>query len=99
MGKILIYKIIALGEKGGNAGGYLVDVNAFLKKQRDIKKYVPVVAKNQIRILLNSSIYKYKGVDLAVAENCMNLITGYSGVGKSTLLREYFPQYFNSYYI
>ena len=33
MGKILIYKIIALGEKGGNAGGYLVDVNAFLKKQ------------------------------------------------------------------
>ena len=97
MGKILIYKIIALGEKGGNAGGYLVDVNAFLKKQRDIKKYVPVVAKKQIRILLNSSIYKYKGVDLAVAENCMNLITGYSGVGKSTLLREYFPQYFNSY--
>ena len=97
MGKILIYKIIALGEKGGNAGGYLVDVNAFLKKQRDIKKYVPVVVKKQIRILLNSSIYKYKGVDLAVAENCMNLITGYSGVGKSTLLREYFPQYFNSY--
>lgn len=90
-------KIIALGEKGGNAGGYLVDVNAFLKKQRDIKKYVPVVVKKQIRILLNSSIYKYKGVDLAVAENCMNLITGYSGVGKSTLLREYFPQYFNSY--
>lgn len=27
----------------------------------------------------------------------MNLITGYSGVGKSTLLREYLPQYFDSY--
>ena len=90
-------KIIALGERGGNAGGHLVDVDAFLKKQRDVKKYIPVVAKNQIKILLNSSIYKYKGVDLSVAENCMNLITGYSGVGKSTLLREYLPQYFENY--
>lgn len=27
----------------------------------------------------------------------MNLIIGYSGVGKSTLLREYLPQYFESY--
>lgn len=90
-------KVIALGEKGGNAGGYLVDVNTFLKKQRDIKKYIPVVAKKQIKILLNSLIYKYKGVDLSIADNCMNLVTGYSGVGKSTLLREYFPQYFESY--
>lgn len=90
-------KIIALGEGGGKAGGYLVDANTFLKKQRDVTKYIPAVAKKQLRILLKSSIYKYKGVDLSVAENCMNLITGYSGVGKSTLLREYLPQYFESY--
>lgn len=90
-------KIIALGEGGGKAGGYLVDANTFFKKQRDVTKYIPAVAKKQFRILLKSSIYKYKGIDLSVAENCMNLITGYSGVGKSTLLREYLPQYFESY--
>lgn len=89
--------IIALGEKGGKEGGYLVDVDKFLKKQRTIKKYTPEVAKEQIRIVLNSHIYKYKGVDLSLAANCMNLITGYSGVGKSTLLKEYFPQYFEKY--
>ena len=48
MGKILIYKIIALGEKGGNAGGYLVDVNAFLKKQRDIKNTFQLLQKNKL---------------------------------------------------
>lgn len=89
--------IIALGEKGGNAGGKLIDVDNFLKKQRNIDKFTPVSTKTQINVVLNSSIYKYRGVNVSFADNCMNLITGYSGVGKSTLLREYLPQYFESY--
>ena len=90
-------KIIALGEKGGNAGGKLIDVDSFLKKQSSIKKITPVAVGNQTKIKLKSCIYKYKGVDISIADNCMNLIIGYSGVGKSTLLREYLPQYFESY--
>ncbi|MDY6232140.1 ATP-binding cassette domain-containing protein [Peptostreptococcus porci] len=90
-------KIIALGEKGGNAGGKLVDVDDFLKKQKDIKITTPPKVEKQIMVQLNSSIYKYKGVKISLADGCMNLITGYSGVGKSTLLREYLPQYFESY--
>jgi excinuclease UvrABC ATPase subunit len=90
-------QIIALGEKGGSAGGKLIDVEAFLKKQSGIKKSEPPKPSTQTMIELHSSIYKYKGVKVSFADNCMNLITGYSGVGKSTLLREYLPQYFESY--
>ena len=90
-------QIIALGEKGGNAGGKLINVDRFLKKQSEIKKFKPIAVGKQLPIKLGSSIYKYKGVDVSVANECMNLITGYSGVGKSTLLREYLPQYFESY--
>ncbi len=90
-------KIIALGENGGSSGGKLIDVEAFLKKHNKIKKFEPPKVSAQTVVKLNSSIYKYKGVKVSFAENCMNLITGYSGVGKSTLLREYLPQYFESY--
>ena len=85
-------KIIALGEKGGSAGGKLIDVDEFLKKQRGIIKIKPLKPETQIEVELNSSIYKYNGAKVSFAENRMNLITGYSGVGKSTLLREYLPQ-------
>lgn len=90
-------KIIALGEKGGSAGGKLIDVKEFFKKQSGIEKFEPQKPETQINVDLNSSIYKYNGVKVSFAENRMNLITGYSGVGKSTLLREYLPQFFDSY--
>lgn len=90
-------KIIALGEKGGREGGKLIDANQFLQEQRSIRKFSPVPVEKQQTIILNSPIYKYIGVRIRVADNCMNLITGYSGVGKSTLLCEYLPQFFESY--
>ena len=90
-------KIIALGEKGGSAGGKLIDVKEFFKKQSGIEKLEPLKPEKQINVELNSSIYKYNGVKVSFAENRMNLIIGYSGVGKSTLLREYLPQFFDSY--
>jgi len=90
-------KIIALGEKGGSAGGYLIDAKKYLEKQKEIDVFDVPAVDETIDIKLNSSIYKYKGVRISIARNCMNLITGYSGVGKSTLLREYLPQFFDSY--
>lgn len=50
-----------------------------------------------IRVVLNSRIYQYNGVNIELSESCLNLITGASGIGKSTLIREYFPQFFESY--
>lgn len=89
--------IIALGEKGGSAGGYLIDAKKYLEKQKDVEVFAVPTVDEIIDIELSSSIYKYRGAKVTVAKNRMNLITGYSGVGKSTLLREYLPQYFDSY--
>lgn len=90
-------KIIALGKGGGSSGGRLIDVEHFLDEQRSVERSIPAIVEKQIKIKLNSHIYKYKGVEVSIADNCMNLIVGYSGVGKSTLLREYFPQFYGSY--
>ncbi len=89
--------IIALGERGGNAGGYIINSDNYIKDQRQ-ENYINVPeVKNEIKIIIDNDIYRYKGVDIKFAKDCMNLITGQSGVGKSTLLREYFPQFFDEY--
>ena len=89
--------VIALGEKGGNAGGKLINPQQYFAKQNAIYTFKPALIKTRTKIELSSIIYSYRGVDISIANNCMNLITGYSGVGKSTLLREYLPQFFESY--
>lgn len=89
--------VIALGEGGGSNGGRLINPIDYIKEQSITETFVPIKAKLQTKILLDTPIYKYRGVQLTIANNCMNLIFGNSGVGKSTLLREYFPQFFNNY--
>lgn len=90
-------KIYALGESGGNNGGYLIDIGNYFKSQNIIYDFCIVPKTDDIHIILDSTIYKYKGVNITIGKNCLNLITGNSGIGKSTLLREYFPQFFEQY--
>lgn len=90
-------KIIALGESGGINGGFIIDEKKYLAKQ-NVKNTInisPVQSVDCVRI--HNPVYSYKGVDIEIGKGCMNLITGRSGIGKSTLLREYFPQYFEHY--
>lgn len=89
--------IIALGEAGGKKGGSIIDANAYIQKQKIIYPYENIPAKNYVNVKLNSEVYSYTGVDVNIALESLNLITGASGIGKSTLLREYFPQFFDDY--
>ena len=89
--------IIALGEKSGKNGGYLIDAQNYIKKQKAPTPKPEHTLGAPIRVVLNSKIYQYNGVDIELSEGCLNLITGASGIGKSTLIREYFPQFFESY--
>lgn len=90
-------KIIALGPGSGKYGGKLIDVKSYLTSQNTIYPFVPIVPHNFYHISLRSCIYNYKGACVTCGENCLNIIYGQSGIGKSTLLREYFVQYFSSY--
>lgn len=89
--------IVALGEESGKNGGNLIDAKKYLSEQRKLFPNLPQTVGKPIKVLLKSKIYQYQGAEIELAENCLNLITGASGIGKSTLIREYFPQFFESY--
>ena len=89
--------VIALGTEGGIKGGYLVDWKKYLEQQRETYSIDVPKVKDTIDVSIQNDVYRYKGVEVEIAKDRLNLITGYSGVGKSTLLREYFPQKFEKY--
>lgn len=90
-------QIIALGEAGGKKGGAIIDAKAYVDRQKIIFAHKVIPGKKNIHVKIQSDIYKYVGVDITILEGALNLISGSSGVGKSTLLREYFPQFFDNY--
>lgn len=90
-------QIIALGKKGGIDGGFIIEAKQYLKEQNAKNKIEVFSAKKIDHIIINNKVYLYNGVNIKIGEACMNLITGRSGIGKSTLLREYFPQYYENY--
>lgn len=89
--------IIALGTGGGREGGKLVDAGAFLREQRLMRSLKVVKPTSSLRLKVRSQVYDFGGCDLSIGTDCLNLIIGDSGVGKSTLLREYMPQVLEHY--
>lgn len=89
--------ILALGKEGGKNGGYLINAREYMNQER-IERTISVKQPIEItHVLIDNCVYQYNGVNLHIGINSMNLITGHSGIGKSTLLREYFPQFFKKY--
>ncbi|SHN71682.1 ATP-binding cassette domain-containing protein [Desulfovibrio litoralis] len=89
--------IIALGEGSGKYGGSIINSDKYIQSQSVSFDFEPQPIRNILQIKLQNPVYKYSGISIDIADSCLNLITGHSGVGKSTLLREYFPQYFEKY--
>lgn len=90
-------KVYALGPGGGLRGGKLIDATAYIKDEATLRIFDVAKSKAVLSICVSNPIYQYQGVNLDFMEHCMNLIVGPSGVGKSTLLREYCPQQFERY--
>lgn len=90
-------KIIALGPGSGIQGGNLIDAQEYILQQRmcSIEKSPKQCSIKKIKA--PGTIYSYRGIDVSIAEKGLTLIFGRSGVGKSTLLREYFPRIVDNY--
>ena len=89
--------IIALGEKSGKLGGKIIDTKKYIQSQQKEFSLTVLPVKKMEHIKIKNSVYNYNGIDITIAEKRMNIISGSSGIGKSTLLREYFPQHFEKY--
>jgi excinuclease UvrABC ATPase subunit len=90
-------RIIALGEKSGKYGGNLIDEKKYIESQNIKHDFTPMEENVLLRIAITNQVYNYSGIHIQISEQRLNLITGSSGIGKSTLLREYLPQYFEHY--
>lgn len=90
-------QIITLGEKSGILGGNLIDTNKYINSLKSATAFSAKKCSEFESVNIEKSVYKYKGAKLQIAKNAMNIITGASGIGKSTLLREYLPLYFDDY--
>jgi excinuclease UvrABC ATPase subunit len=91
--------IIALGEKSGKLGGTIINTQKYITSQK-IKNNIPkkdYSNKDLLHLMCDNTIYFFKGIDLQIAKECMNIISGHSGVGKSTVLREYLPRILEDY--
>lgn len=89
--------ITALGPAGGINGGTIIDEKKYLKDEAIVRPLPAHTPGKKICVDVINDVYHYRGATVSFSGTCMNLITGSSGIGKSTLLREYFPQALDSY--
>lgn len=89
--------ITALGPAGGSSGGYIIDYQKYLEAESTDRSFEVCSGKVELKVSVNNPVYNYCGASVSIIKKGMNYITGASGIGKSTLLREYFPQAFESY--
>ena len=89
--------IIALGPRSGINGGQIIGAKQYLEEENKWKNTKKRVVSNFQKIEIVADIYEYNGVGIQYIEDGMNILSGKSGVGKSTVLREYLPMFFESY--
>ena len=90
-------KIITLGKGSGHNGGTIINTSEYLKKQSKELSMKPDSETGCFEVSVAGSVYGYKGVDISIGKEALNIISGKSGIGKSTVLREYLPRFFEEY--
>lgn len=90
-------RIIALGPGSGVNGGTIIDTNKYLDSQRI--KYPKQTKREALyeKAELRGKVYHYNGAKIEFATKGMTLYVGQSGVGKTTLLKEYLPRLCKEY--
>ena len=63
-----------MGEKSGKYGGSIVDTQKYIASQKQNFALIPEKEDKILPIKIKNSVYGYKGVDIAIAKNRMNII-------------------------
>lgn len=90
-------QIIALGPRSGKNGGYLIDLKKFLEAENQPIRHKPQAVDLTIDVHSRQQVRDYFGASMKIAKNRLNLVRGKSGIGKSTLIRDYLPQCIDNY--
>lgn len=90
-------RVFALGPGSGVGGGTIIDYKQYLANESINKEFPVFYSSSMLDFQVKNDIYRYRGARLSIPINSLCMVIGRSGVGKSTLLREFFPQQFDSY--
>lgn len=88
---------IFLGYDGGKNGGYLISRDEYMKLQEGRLKYRFFKGTAIDKCVLDSDYVNYAGCELEIPRFSIVGITGMSGCGKTTILREILPKYYEDY--
>ena len=88
---------IYLGHDGGKNGGYLISREEFLKSQQCSLQYQFFKGISSEKCMLDSDYVDYAGAELAIPRASILGICGMSGCGKTTILRDILPKYYDDY--
>ena len=88
---------IFLGHDGGKNGGYLISRDEYMELQEGRLKYSFFKGTVIDKCVLYSDYVDYAGCELEIPHSSIMGISGMSGCGKTTILREILPKYYEDY--
>lgn len=88
---------IYLGYDGGKNGGYLISRDEYQQLQKGSLQYRFFKGTSSDKCVLNSDYVDYAGSELKIPHLSILGLCGMSGCGKTTVLREILPKYYEDY--
>lgn len=88
---------IYLGHDGGKNGGYLISKAEFMKLQEGTLDYRFFKGSSRDVCVLESDYIDYAGSELEIINGSILGLCGMSGSGKTTILREILPKFYEDY--